>query len=876
MSTNNKNNNIDRDLNTEINEQLYKLTIPPDLKESKSYQNSTKVGYVGSKTSKCPVSLMYTDNRKIPFCTSAEDLSFLGSGYPLFFQISKKLMIALLLLLPFAAYRCYINFKGEDCLSKGDLEKLDEYVNNMKTEENEKLRLLNIIPDIKINFRDPFTSNLFKSRQNLDNFMKYFCSFKWYTKDDECENFEKKDCYKYYTEECQAAALEKFKKVYEERVCYKSTINVLSEGNRAVLSNDAAKEESEIEELKFLRKIGEYIKIFVFFLLFLMIIHIQFYHEKMTRIHDSKNLTVEDFSVKLIGLPSGKGLEGVNNMIEIVKNKIEKSGRREKYNVTQVNFVYDTEEYMNVRKELHDVILEEQKFKFIDDDSEFGHVDDNNNNENMPLNVEGKYSDFGKAKEDKLRILSVYEKKYSEGAAELLTGKAFVSFGSIQEAERFLKERYDYNLFRLCCRIGDSRFYRGPLKFSLKGKNFKVYALDPEEPNDIIWENQSISWFTLTIRWVIGLLLSLLVLIFGFLIVLTMSVLFSQLAIMQSKRKDRDGMSEIWANIIDYGGAVTIFLFDFVLEWAIKKIAKFRKPKTFTQEHVIIFKILWVLQFLTNALIPVFYSTTMMNYFGEGGLVEMINGIYISNLWLNPLIRIFIDKDYLEKLWERRKVEKFVKTNKGKIYTQFEANEIFEDLQWQISAAHAFMLKSFAVGLFFTPLFPLSIPYTFFVMFIYYWIEKWILFNRCNKIYKFGSRISKVVVNYIPVCMLIFSLGFILEENVIRYVNLQGFKISILDTFLLGFSLAIFIIDFSYVVECFVGDYEEEGKDRRYSDMKFDNTSDYDLVNPATCGKAREREMGFVAEYWKLGMLKERGKVIGGDDEIGLAGKVGR
>lgn len=862
----------EENIQTQYDYKLYQLTIPPDLKDSLMYQRSTAVGFVASKSQKCKSSFMYVDNKKIPICTKSHKLSVLGTGYPLFFQIAKKLMIVTLLLLPFAFFRGFINFRGGDCLNQEELSKLDDYVDGMDGSNVEReSRLLEGEGN-----RDPWTSNAFSSKQNLNHFMWYFCTFKWYTSDAECKKYKNDGCYDNYSDECVDQSIAKFKIVYEHRVCYRNFINTVSEGNRAVLSNDEEKDQQTEESVRvMLKMVNIVLTVFSFIILFIFVLHMQFYHEKMVRIYDSKNLTVEDFSAKLIGLPHGKNLKGVTGMKDLVRDTIENSAmhNNKPLKVTQVNFVYDTSEYIKLRKQLQDVIVDEQKLLFQEEESQQDYERDMSQNYKMPLLAQSQLQDFVSEKNSILKRLAELEKKYDEGAAELLTGMAFVSFEDLHQVDLFKSQRFNYNIFRLCCRCGRSRNYKGPLKFEVKGKKFKSYAEEPEEPNDIIWENQSYSSFKLFLRWVAGIMLAILVLLMGFIIVLVLSLLFSQLTVMQQKRKDIDQMSLIWANLIDYGGALVIFLFDFVLEWAIEKIAKFRKPKTFTEEHMMIFRILWVLQFMTNAIIPVFYAATMVNFFGQGGLIEMINGIYISNLWLNPLIRLFIDTDQWGKYFARSRIENFSMTLKGQIYTQYEANEAFEKLQWKISSAHAFMIKTFALGLFFTPLFPLSVPYTVAIMFIYYWVEKWILLNRCNKIYRFSGAISQIVIRHIPDCMLIFSLGFILEENVINYVNLRGFRISIINLLLFVFSLFVYLFDFGFLIECFVKNYDEEGKDTKYDQMRFDVTSDYDLVNPATSGKTKEKQLGFMADYGKFGMLKERGKDVEGK-EIELAEEI--
>jgi len=127
---------------------------------------------------------------------------------------------------------------------------------------------------------------------------------------------------------------------------------------------------------------------------------------------------------------------------------------------------------------------------------------------------------------------------------------------------------------------------------------------------------------------------------------------------------------------------------------------------------------------MTNAFIPLFYSITVLNFFGSAGLVEIMNGIFISNLWMTPLINLFGDIFYWIKIWRRRKIRKFAKHGTGGPYTQGEANKAYQKQEWWISYKYASLLKNFAVGLFYMHVIPYSMIYTLGIILVQFWTEK--------------------------------------------------------------------------------------------------------------------------------------------------------
>lgn len=101
-----------------------------------------------------------------------------------------------------------------------------------------------------------------------------------------------------------------------------------------------------------------------------------------------------------------------------------------------------------------------------------------------------------------------------------------------------------------------------------------------------------------------------------------------------------------------------------------------------------------------------------------------MNGIMISNIWMTPLIGLLGDPMWFYKNWQKSKVRKFVETHEGGPYTQEEAHQIFLNNTWQISLKYSEVLKNFAVGMFYFPIMPYSIIYTFIYLVCMYWTQK--------------------------------------------------------------------------------------------------------------------------------------------------------
>ena len=94
-----------------------------------------------------------------------------------------------------------------------------------------------------------------------------------------------------------------------------------------------------------------------------------------------------------------------------------------------------------------------------------------------------------------------------------------------------------------------------------------------------------------------------------------------------------------------------IQIVDFVMSKIVVLIVEFEKPTSITQKELLIAKKLWKLKFLNNAINPLLYSISIVNLFGSGGILEIMNGIFISNIWMTPLIGLLGDPMWFYKTW---------------------------------------------------------------------------------------------------------------------------------------------------------------------------------------------------------------------------------
>ena len=107
-------------------------------------------------------------------------------------------------------------------------------------------------------------------------------------------------------------------------------------------------------DIKFFNFFRPIFNIFSFIGLYAILAVAIYRNELLTLLYDKKYVTVDDYTVQLRGLPVEEDFEklyssGHPNIGMMLKEVIESKN----YKVTQINFIYETEKYLNLRKKWH-------------------------------------------------------------------------------------------------------------------------------------------------------------------------------------------------------------------------------------------------------------------------------------------------------------------------------------------------------------------------------------------------------------------------------------------------------------------------------------------------------------------------------------------
>lgn len=109
--------------------------------------------------------------------------------------------------------------------------------------------------------------------------------------------------------------------------------------NRVDLSDTTSKE-------RFFGQFNDFSDIGTVIILLALLFWLAYSNLITSMLYNKRYTTVKDYSVLLKGLPTGDEVHDSNtNIRHILKTRIESMG----YNVTQINFVYDTEKYLELK-----------------------------------------------------------------------------------------------------------------------------------------------------------------------------------------------------------------------------------------------------------------------------------------------------------------------------------------------------------------------------------------------------------------------------------------------------------------------------------------------------------------------------------------------
>ena len=266
-----------------------------------------------------------------------------------------------------------------------------------------------------------FDKNMFTKDDTIKYFMLTYCYTKWWIHDEECEAYFSHGCQKKqtYTDACRVIGLKQFKDTFDGRVCIKNFLSQMTIANRANLEDTA-----EDPRYVIFRPAVNFITVL---LIFAMLVWKSHNNEVLNKDWDQKYTTVTDYSVLLKGLPDAEKIDKFENAN--IKRILERKLRAEGYQITQINFIYDTEEFLKLKKRFVEEKTKLAKQQYLEERA----------NVNLDENEElVSKSSLGVAMMKNL--LTKQQANFDDSHPKGMVGAVVISFLSAANAHAFMKK----------------------------------------------------------------------------------------------------------------------------------------------------------------------------------------------------------------------------------------------------------------------------------------------------------------------------------------------------------------------------------------------------------------------------------------------------
>ncbi|EGR30205.1 hypothetical protein IMG5_137940 [Ichthyophthirius multifiliis] len=383
------------------------------------------------------------------------------------------------------------------------------------------------------------------------------------------------------------------------------------------------------------------------FSIFIIIILLQYfrYVQRKTDVEcDVADISVNDYTIMINNIP--KKIENALNddYDDDLKDFLEKNAfpGGKKLNIVKVNLCYDLDELKTLHKYKRQKILKKQKLlsyfynkgqypqgMSLEKVNQEVYIADKNKE-----TLEAKFAD-GKGKQ--------FMEKY-------FSGWAFVSLQTEQEKEEII-DLYDCSFIQMKIKGVKPLVYHG---------NQLVIKQAPQ-PTDIFWENLKLSDKQRSQRNLLGTLFSLLVLgaCFG--------LLYGLITAQKSLNTSSNNDNQTIVQIVGIAISVVISIFNEVLKIILVEVAKKEGHITITKFNISQAKKISIAQFCNTSLITFLVEIVITNnnkskflkIFGNGGLAQNQNYVFISNMVISFVTQA-LDVGYYVKKLKRKLQEKRV------------------------------------------------------------------------------------------------------------------------------------------------------------------------------------------------------------------------
>ncbi|CAD8188436.1 unnamed protein product [Paramecium octaurelia] len=416
------------------------------------------------------------------------------------------------------------------------------------------------------------------------------------------------------------------------------------------------------------------------------------------------------------------------------------------------------------------------------------------------------------------------------------SGIAFVSFESEKMKDLVLSQN-THTLFDKVKTFLYSGKTPGLDEMELQWQSQKLFLEQAPEPNDILWDNLATLTQDKIIARIKGFFITLVFQGITYFIIYYLSIRCIRLIQNEELEKRRIGVDDKEKikkiQIISFTIASTIVLVNkLLIEPLMKWITKVEKISTNTKFQISYANKLTIALFANAAIVSYVIDILIFsNVYGFGGFMYNETLIFIMNAAIAPLIWLIDPLSLFKKL---QRDYQFSKGN-GSLLTQREANEIMEQIDYQLAMRYADIIKTMWLTFFFGTAIPLGVFSSLIGLSLFYLVDKYNLLRRRTVKENISQQLSWQMINMLEFVVLFNPLG---NTAVSIFLN-QKFDIYSAIGVIIGLSFQFLPIHRCIEAMFPVKNFEDPVS---YTKAQIEFDTDYDRENPVTKEKA-------IAEY---------------------------
>ena len=385
-------------------------------------------------------------------------------------------------------------------------------------------------------------------------------------------------------------------------------------------------------------------------------------------------------------------------------------------------------------------------------------------------------------------------------------------------------------------------FYNFRNNLSESGKHFhghKVNIKRAPEPTDVIWENQGYDPNKKLRRRIISEVSSVLLITICFIIVAFISYGSTRVAMHVEQRS-------FLISFLSGVAGILIYTVNTLLAMAAHYLSKREEHKTYTAYFTGVTKRLSVSMFINTAFTTLFAQLLTIliigqddeagtfNFYKQGGLLENIFYVFLSNAILTPLYTV-LDPFYMWKRFQRKKA---LEAGVNCKLTQQSAHVLFEQPDMDLSFRNAFLVKTILASSFFAPAVPLAVVVSILGLICNYWTDKYSLLQRNVLPTSLNHTLNDKTVQLLRWMSFMFAIG-----NLVFIITLRD---DVEDRIYDSMPKALIFIPIAFgILQIFLPMEKlnrflfsvpnENSNHLSYDDARVHFPTDYEIENPITC-----------------------------------------